>query len=158
MKAMSMAINPALIGKAGEVLVAGELLRQGVEVAYPASDVGVDLLAYRLAPKETVAARFVPIQVKTRAKSGFNFQRAWFERVPGVVLIHVWNVETIPEFYIFPSIYSVEKALGPVYATSPSWVLKGLYNVSEALPIHYERMSPHRNQWKRITDQLITES
>jgi hypothetical protein len=51
-----MTTNPAPIGKAGEVLVAGELVLRGVEIAYPASDVGIDLLAYRLVPKRTEAA------------------------------------------------------------------------------------------------------
>ncbi len=54
----------ALTGKAGEILVAAKLMRQGTEVAYPASDVGVDLLAYRLDLRQKVATRFVPIQVK----------------------------------------------------------------------------------------------
>jgi hypothetical protein len=83
-----MTTNPALIGKAGEVLVAGELVIRGVQIAYPASDVGIDLLAYRLVPKQTEAARFVPIQVKAKAKSGYNFQRTWFDRGPWVVLVH----------------------------------------------------------------------
>ncbi len=54
--------GPAPIGKAGELLVAGELMRRSVEVAVPASDVGVDLLAYRLEFRSRTAGRFVPIQ------------------------------------------------------------------------------------------------
>lgn len=149
-----MTINPALIGKAGEVLVAGELLRQGIEVAYPASDVGVDLLAYRLAPNQTVPARFVPIQVKSRAKSGYNFQRAWFDRVPGVVLVHVWNLATTPEFYIFDTLVTVEDALGPVYSKSPSWLHHGGYAVTVAREPHRALMKSHLNKWERITNQL----
>jgi len=53
-----MTTNPALIGKAGELMVAAELMRRGIEVAYPASDVGVDLLAYRLPPKAIGSASF----------------------------------------------------------------------------------------------------
>jgi hypothetical protein len=34
----------ALVGKAGEALVAAELLRRGINVAYPAFDGSVDLL------------------------------------------------------------------------------------------------------------------
>lgn len=45
-------------------MVAAELMRRGVEVAYPASDVGVDLLAYRLEQGQKAAGKFVPIQVK----------------------------------------------------------------------------------------------
>lgn len=149
-----MAINPALIGKSGELLVAGELMRRGIEVAYPASDVGVDLLAFRLGKKETVPDRIVPIQVKARSKTGFNFQRSWFDRVPGVVLVHVWHLETSPEFYLFDSLTMVEDALGPVYSKSPSWLEQGKYSVSDAQPAHSAKMQPHRDKWERIVSKI----
>jgi hypothetical protein len=116
-----MEISPALIGKAGEVLVAGELMRRGIEIAYPASDRGIDMLAYRLTRGQTISAKFVPIQVKARAKSGFSFQRSWFDKAPGVALVYVWHLETptpqfyetsAPYFYVFDSIVAVEKDLG----------------------------------------------
>jgi len=68
----------ALIGRAGELLVAAELLRRKINVAVPAYDGGVDLLAYR----EMDFRRVVPIQVKARTLTCHNFQRAWFD-VPG---------------------------------------------------------------------------
>jgi hypothetical protein len=154
-----MAINPALIGKAGELLVAAELMRRGIEVAYPASDVGVDLLAYRLDRKQTVAGKFVPIQVKARSASGYNFQRSWFERCPGIVLVQVWhveNVETGPEFYILESVARVEEALGPKHAASVSWRINGGYSVTVAGKEPYERMQAHRDKWERIIGQLAT--
>jgi hypothetical protein len=149
-----MAINPALIGKAGELLVAAELTRRGIEVAYPASDVGVDMLAYRLAPKQTVAGKIVPIQVKARAASGYNFQRSWFDRCPGIVLVQVWNVETTPEFYVFENIPRVEEALGPVHSASSSWKDQGGYSVTLAGEEAHKRMQAHRNEWDRIISQL----
>ena len=147
-------INPALIGKAGEMLVAAKLMRRGIEVAHPASDVGVDLLAYRLAPKETVASRFVPIQVKARSETGYNFQRQWFTRVPGVVLVHVWHVQATPEFYVFDSLSRVEEALGPIHSTSPSWQAAGGYSITVAGGEASKRMQQHRDKWCRIIDQL----
>jgi hypothetical protein len=152
-----MAHNPALVGKAGELLVAAELMRRGVEVAYPASDVGVDLLAYRLSPHQSVPTRFVPIQVKTRAVTGYNFQRSWFDRAKGLTLVHVWHVETVPEFYVFESLARVEEALGPIHASSKSWKVRGDYNVTCPGPDSgiRERMQGHRDKWNRITDQLL---
>jgi Holliday junction resolvase-like predicted endonuclease len=61
----------ALIGKAGEALVAAEVLRRGLHVAYPAYDGRVDLLAYR----EHNLKRVVPIQVKKRSSTCYNFQK-----------------------------------------------------------------------------------
>jgi hypothetical protein len=149
-----MAINPALIGKAGEMLVAAELMRRGIEVAHPASDVGVDLLAYRLSQKQTVPSRVVPIQVKTRSASGYNFQRQWFERVPGVVLIQVWHVQKTPEFYIFENLLRVEEALGPIHKESTSWITNGIYNITNTGVDVYARMQSHRDKWDRVINQI----
>jgi hypothetical protein len=101
-----------------------------------------------------MATSFVPIQVKARAKSGYNFQRSWFDKVPGVVPVHVWNLVTTPEFYIFDGVAQVEDALG-TYAKFPSWKDHGIYSVTEALDQHYSRMKAHRDQWRRIFDQIF---
>jgi hypothetical protein len=146
-------IDPALIGKSGELLVAAELMRRGVEVAYPASDVGIDLLAYRLVRGKIAANKFVPIQVKTRSASGYFFQKDWFDRAPGLVLVHVWWVSETPEFYVFQNLEEVEEALGS-HAKTGSWQAKGGYSVTEATKRHDELMRRHKNKWKRIIDQL----
>src|SRR6185312_10037998 len=108
-------VAAALIGKAGEAIVAAELMRRGISIAYPAYDGGVDLLAYR----EEKFSVVVPIQVKTRSGPCYNFQRSWF-KVPGIVLIQVWYCLTAPECFIFSSASQVEAALGD-HATSISW-------------------------------------
>ena len=146
--------NPALIGKAGELLVAAELMRRGIDVAYPASDMGVDLLAYRLAPGQAVSGRFVPIQVKARSASGYNFQRSWFDKAPGVVLVHVWHLQTTPEFYVLENLARVEQALGRIHSASDAWQKSGGYSVTNAGTDVIERMQPHRDKWDRIIDQL----
>jgi hypothetical protein len=66
--------NKGLTGAAGELLVAAELLRRGVAVARPLYDQGVDLLAFNPASP----SRTVPIQVKARSETGYNFQKEWF--------------------------------------------------------------------------------
>ena len=147
---MALRIDPALIGKAGEALVAADLLRRGIRVAHPAYDGGVDLLAYR----EHNLDRVVPIQVKARTATCYNFQKHWF-RVGRLVLVQVWHTAITPEFYIFSEFPKhVEDALGPVYSTSPSWTMDGRYNVTEPGPDAVERMQLHRDKWERIVDQL----
>jgi hypothetical protein len=139
----------ALVGKAGEALVAAELLRRGVNVAYPAFDGGIDVLAYRELHFEHV----VPIQVKARSSTCYHFQRSWFV-VPRLVLVQVWQVTTTPEFYIFGNLQQVEQALGSQYAASLSWRRDGRYNVTAPGPEAIERMQEHRDRWDRIVDQL----
>jgi len=139
----------ALIGKAGESLVAAELLRRLVNVAVPAYDGGVDLIAYR----EMDMRHVVPIQVKARSATCYNFQRAWFD-VPGIVLVQVWHTATHPEFYIFGGLSDVEAALGPAHSASASWIEKGGYNVTTPGPDATERMRPHKDRWERIIQRL----
>ncbi len=136
------------------MLVAAELMRRGIEVAHPASDRGVDLLAYRLTQKETVPGKFVPVQVKSRSGTGFNFQKGWFDKVPGLVLVHVWNIQACPEFYIFDSVARVEEALGPTYASSPSWENAHVYTVTTVTDDILKRMKRHKDKWERIVNQL----
>jgi hypothetical protein len=141
----------ALIGKAGEALVAAELMRRGVNVAVPAYDRGVDLLAYL----ELDFSRVIPIQIKARSSSGYYFQRSWF-RIPGLMLVQVWHVATKPEFYIFRNLHDVEDALGPAHSATPSWQVNGVWNATnprEGSP-DLERMRPHQDRWDRILDQL----
>jgi hypothetical protein len=138
----------ALVGKAGEALVAAELLRRHIDVAYPAHDGGVDLIAYR----GHDFGRVVPIQVKTRTSTCYEFQRDWF-RIPGLALVQVWNVTETPEFYIFGGLGDVEAALGD-HCASSSWRDKGAYNVTTPAYPDLERMSPHRAQWSRIIAQF----
>lgn len=148
-------INPALIGKAGEMLVAAELMRRGVEVAHPASDVGVDLLAYSLRPGEAVARSFVPIQVKAHSGSGYSFQKAWFKRASGIMLVLVWHVQTDPKFYVFENIEAVEDALGPVYSASPSWAKNGSYRVTKPPQDALERLDRYYGKWELITRLIL---
>jgi hypothetical protein len=140
--------NPALIGKAGEALVAAELLRQGISVAYPAYDGGVDLLAYL----ESDFDRVVPIQVKTRSETCYNFQKSWFH-TDRLVLVQVWQTRTSPEFYVFSSIEQMEEALGE-HCKTDSWRVQGGYSVTEPCGDDIKRMRPHRNRWERIEEQL----
>ena len=148
----AVAAHPALIGKAGEMLVAAELMRRGVEVAQPHSDVGVDLLAYRLGFGATVPRGIVGIQVKSTSSISFSFQKLWFKKAP--VLVLAWKLATTPEFYVFDSLDRVEEALGPQYASSKSWAEGGRYTATKPTADGLARMAPHLGKWERITARL----
>ena len=139
----------ALVGKAGEALVAAELLRRHIDVAYPAQDGGIDLLAYR----GNDLSRVIPIQVKGRTSTCYEFQRDWF-RIDGLVLVQVWYVTGTPEFYIFGSVGDVVEALGRQHSATQSWLAKGAYNVTNPNAEHLHRMRPHKDRWDRIAQRL----
>lgn len=135
----------ALVGKIGEMLVAAELMRLEINVAFPSHDRGVDMLAYRASDFR----RVVPIQVKTRSLTCYHFQKSWFQ-IRGLVLIQVWNVSTKPEFYIFSNLQDVEEALGSKHSISPSWKNQGTYNATTPGNEDRRRMQAHRDQWQRV--------
>jgi hypothetical protein len=140
--------NTGLTGAAGELLVAAELLRRGIAVARPLYDQGIDLLAFHVDDP----TRTVPIQVKARSGSGYNFQKEWF-RVETMILVLVWHSATTPEFYVFKRA-DVDKALGPIHSSSPSWLEKGVYSVTEPGLEIIGRMKDHKDKWERITEAL----
>ena len=149
--AQEWTIESALVGKAAEALVAAELMRRGVVVAFPAYDRGIDLLAYR-ADRYDRPVGLIPVQVKCRSGYGYNFQKSWFN-VRGIVLVQVWNVSTTPECYVFASLAEVELALGE-HAKSDSWLKKGGYSATAPSKSDLALMEPHRNKWERILRQL----
>jgi hypothetical protein len=124
-------------------------MRRGVYVAQPAYDGGIGLIAFR----EETPKRVIPIQVKARARSCYNFQRVWFAKADGIALVQVWNLETQPLCYIFASLDQVCEALGD-HANSISWKEKGSYNVTHPTDEHIRRMESHGDRWDRIINQL----
>lgn len=143
--------HAALIGKAGEAAVASELMRRHIDVAYPAHDAGVDLIAYL----EYSLTKFVPVQVKARSSSCYQFNRDWF-RIDGLVLVQVWNMLQVPEFYIFNGLEDVEDALGEIHCATESWRMKGAYTSTSPTKKEVERMQRYRNRWDKIEDALKT--
>jgi len=93
-----MTTNPALIGKAGELMVAAELMRRGIEVAYPASDVGVDLLAYRFAAKSN---RFRFVLCRSRSKRDLHL--AIISSARGLIVCPAWFSFTSGIWRRYPS-------------------------------------------------------
>ena len=83
---MSDSADGHRLGAAGEAAVAARLLQSGFDVARPAPDRGVDLLA--VARDMT---RVVPIQVNTLGAPRITFQRAWFSPIDVLRIINDLN-------------------------------------------------------------------
>ena len=135
------------------MLVAAELMRRGVEVAHPAADVGVDLLAYRLETGMRTARRFVPIQVKAFSGDGYRFLKTWFDRAPDLALVLVNNLTALPKCHVFAGLDDIESAIGK-HALTSSWTDRGIWSVTEVSGPDARLLLPHRDRWERITDQL----
>ena len=138
-----------LVGAAGEALVAGELLRRGVEVTYPAVDSGIDFFVFN---ERKPKRRAVPIQVKSYSNAGYKFKKDWF-KFTGIVLIQVWYVTREPHFYIFSNIGQVVRVLGES-AKTDSWREKGEWYSGRPTDEQMNRIERHRDKWARILNQL----
>lgn len=145
--------STALTGRAGELMVAAELMRRGVEIAHPASDVGVDLLAYRLEAGFKTARKFVPIQVKTFSGGGYRFLKTWFHQAPDLALVMVNGLATEARFFVFRNLADIEAAIG-AHALTASWLNRGIWSATELSMPDTALLAPHQDRWERITDQL----
>lgn len=105
-----------------------ELLRAGLEVAFPARDRGIDLIVY--ADKGQGVQTFVakPIQMKAASIRSFGIDRK-YAAFPNLIIAYVWYVgdadKTVTCALTYPDAVSVAEQMG--YTKSPSWA-KGRYD------------------------------
>jgi hypothetical protein len=108
-----------------------ELLRAGLEVAFPARDRGIDLIVY--ADKGQGVQSFVvkPIQMKAASVRSFGIDRK-YAAFPNLILAYVWYVgeadKTLTCALTYPDAVSIAKRMG--YTKSRSWG-KGRYDRTE---------------------------
>ena len=101
------------------------LLQNGFEVASPARDRGIDLIAYSDEPGKPFQA--VPIQMKAATKRSFAVERKYERR--GIVFAYVWHILETPRLFLVP--YKEAVALLPESSRQrDTWKNKGKWNIS----------------------------
>ena len=132
-----------------------ELLLAGLEVATPARDRGIDLIAY--ADFGPQLDRFVacPIQMKASSERSFSLDRK-YEKFPALLMAYVWNLrapdEAVTYALTFDEARGVAEEMG--WTQTKSWA-NGLYSTtrpSRRLVKLLEpfRMTPER-WWRKVT-------
>jgi hypothetical protein len=69
----------------GRAALTAELMGDGLEVAQPDRDAGIDLIAFAVSPW-----RSVPIQMKVATGASFSVHRK-YERLDQLLMVYVWN-------------------------------------------------------------------
>lgn len=96
----------------------------GLEVARPERDIGIDLLIYTVTPW-----RVVPMQLKAASRDSFGID-AKYARVPGIVMVCAWNLLNglKIEFYAlgYPQALAIAEQLG--WTQTSSWLTGGRYD------------------------------
>lgn len=115
----------------GRHRLAGELLMSGLEVAFPARDRGVDLIAY--ADVDPGAGRFVarPIQLKAASRRSFGVWKK-YERIHDLVFAFVWHLDGAdpPETYALTRAEALAIAETMGWLATESWTRGGAYNTN----------------------------
>lgn len=122
-----MKLDTQAIEILGRNRLVSELIRAGLEVAFPMRDRGIDLIAYgdRLHPGREFPA--VPIQMKCALKKSFSIDKK-FEKIPQLLIAYVWGIEGEKhETFVMTYQEALKIASDMRYTNSPFWKKKGKY-------------------------------
>jgi hypothetical protein len=126
-----------------------ELLRDGLEVAVPVRDRGVDLIAYADLSQQVTRFASRPIQMKAATASAFGVDQK-YKRIADLILAYVWHLgePQAAVTYALPYADAVQVATAMGWTETASWQ-QGQYHSSRpskrllSLLAPYE-MSPGR--------------
>jgi hypothetical protein len=111
---------------AGRSVLVAAIVADGLEVARPERDKGIDLLAFSVDPWKVV-----PIQMKAAAHESFAVHHK-YALVPGLVMAYVWHAATPGESVVYAMPYrkavDVAEQLG--WTKTKSWQEAGGYSTT----------------------------
>ncbi len=139
-----MALDTQVVELLGRQRLMGELLRDGFEVAVPARDRGVDLIAYADLSRQVVRFAARPIQMKAFTTSGFSVAQK-YTRIADLLLAYVWHLGdsqmAVTYALPYPEAVKVAEAMG--WTETPSWE-KGEYSTTAPSKRLLTLLEPHR--------------
>ena len=128
----------------GRHRLADELILAGLEVAYPARDRGIDVIAY--ADLDERSERFVacPIQMKASSGRRFGVYRK-YARFSEIILAYVWNLRSPDDAETFALTYAEAEAVAEAmgWTETASWTEKGGYSSAPSAKL-MELLEPYR--------------
>jgi hypothetical protein len=142
----------------GRAALTAELMGDGLEVAKPDRDAGIDLIAFTVNPW-----RAVPIQMKVATGAAFSVHRK-YERLDQLVMVYVWNAGrgADADFYAMPwtTAKKIAERLG--WTTTESWTReqrgnpdRGGYATTKPSARVREELEAHRmgpGRWSELLD------
>lgn len=154
-------LDPQQVELIGRSLLVGELLRDGLEVALPERDRGIDLIAYvdgLSEPGGTFTAR--PIQLKARTEPAFSVHRK-YERIPSLLIADIWYVQRPVDLEIYCVTYVEALAIATTmgWTKTPSWEA-GMYRMNRPSVRLRQLLGPYRmgpGKWRtKVTGNSTT--
>ncbi len=152
----SRILDTQVIELIGRNCLSSELLRDGLEVAVPARDRGIDLIAY--ADLFSRVERFIarPIQMKAASEESFSIDRK-YERVADLIVAYVWHIHDPDTTVTYALTYKEALIVARkcwARARSASWK-RGRYSTSRPSQKLRGLLEPYRmtegKWWEKIT-------
>ena len=148
-----MRIDSQVVELLGRNRLVDELLRDGLEVALPLRDRGIDLITYADIGEDITAFAARPIQMKAASGESFSLDRK-YRVFPGLILAYVWNVvgarETVTYALTYAEALAVADEMG--YTKTDSW-RKGRYDCTRVSGRLLELLETHRmtpGRWRQL--------
>jgi hypothetical protein len=149
-------MDDQLLELCGRHRLTESLLGAGLEVAFPARDRGVDLIAY--ADIDHRLGRFVaaPIQMKAASAACFSIDRK-YSKFHDMLIAYVWNVSepANTQIYVLTQQEAVDIATELKYTATESWVVKGVYVVTHPSRRLVEKLRSHEASRARWEEKIL---
>jgi hypothetical protein len=140
----------------GQRYLISQLLADGVEVANPLRDHGIDLIAYLDQREGTGQFSACPIQLKTATDERFILDRK-YEKFPNLLMVYAWNISDDKTRVFYAITYDQAKKLlqkgpgGRDHTKAPCWTKdNGNYHFRVSKKWR-EKLKPYQmkpGQWK----------
>ena len=142
----------------GRNWLVSELIRAGLEVAFPIRDKGIDLIVY--GDRASSAQEFfaIPVQMKSAIKKRFSIDKNC-EKIPHLLIAYLWGIEDEKyETFVLTYPEALKIAMDMGFTKTDSWTQNGQY--ASATPskrlermIRKFQMTPEKWQEKLVCDQ-----
>lgn len=149
-----MDLDTQVVELMGRHRLVNELLRDGLEVAVPARDRGVDVIAYVDLSAQVARFSARPIQMKAFSTSGFSVA-AKYSRISDLIMAYVWHVNEQSPAVTYAMTYgdalAVANEMG--WTETNTWKKDGVYsttNPSERLKTHIEPFRVIPGRWRTL--------
>jgi len=140
-----------------------ELVNDGLEVAVPLRDSGIDLIAYAAFQKRPFVG--FPIQMKAATKQSFSIDRKYSRFKTSLVIVFVWNLgepaQSATYALTYDELLKIAKskiAKKKDYTKTKAWKGKGYYasnRPSKELVEMLKQYLMHTGSWRKKIEGMI---
>jgi hypothetical protein len=149
-------MDSKLVELIGRNFLTAELLKAGLEVATPARDRGIDLIAYVDLDREGHSFRAWPIQLKAALNQAFSIDRK-YAKFPDLLLAYVWDLHDLPRTQCFVMSHAESVAIGDAmgWTKTASWK-KGYYVTTRPSKKLLGLLTPYRVRSGGLHDRITS--